>query len=446
MHPKRKQLQACISITAACAIRTYWKSVSTTSIELLEKLISFDTTSAHSNLALIEFVRSYLSDYQVEATLIHDDEGKKANLYARLGPAHEGGFMLSGHTDVVPVAGQQWSSDPFSASTRNGRIHGRGSADMKGFIACALAAVPRWQQQSLQIPLHLAFSYDEEVGCLGAPRLADMIAKAPSRPAMAIIGEPTLMQPVVAHKGKIAVRTEVSGLAGHSAYTSDAVNAVEYAARLVTIINDLHREQARDGLQDAGYRVPHTTLHVGKIQGGTALNIVPADCSFDFEIRHLPETSPEHLLQRIADAAQQLELEMQRGNRDCCIRLETLASYPGLPPRADNPLLLLLQQWLPDCIVPEPDTNAASATSSNQQPGDTAESAEQNLQSELTRVSFGTEAGIFSRTLGIPSVVCGPGSIQQAHKPDEFIAIEQMHQCDQLMQRLGEHCANPQSG
>lgn len=377
--------------------------------ELLGHLIGFDTTSALSNLALIEFVQNYLAAQGVASQLVHDESGKKANLYATIGPQNKAGVMLSGHTDVVPVSGQDWNSDPFVLTEYEGHLYGRGSCDMKGFIASALAIVPRLTQAELHTPVHLALSYDEEVGCLGVRRLIDMMADLPVRPAMAIIGEPTLMNLMIAHKGKRAIRVTVEGINCHSAYPTEGVNAIEYAAELVAEIRRIHAQFKTDGPFDSDYRVPHTTLHVGVFNGGTALNIVPHHCQFDFEIRHLPEDNPEQVIARIqAYADEVLVPEMQVGGQSGvsgAIRFTELSGYPGLFTAPDAEVVGFVRGLLGHEAVPD-------------------------------KVSFGTEGGLFSEKLGIPAVVCGPGSIQQAHKADEYVALEQLAQCDQMMQNL----------
>ncbi len=377
--------------------------------ELLSRLVAFDTTSAVSNLALIEFVQQYLTESGVASQLVHDDSGKKANLYATIGPQDKSGVMLSGHTDVVPVSGQNWSSDPFVLTARDERLYGRGSCDMKGFIASALAVVPRLSQAELHTPIHLAFSYDEEVGCLGVRRLIDMMADLPVRPAMAIIGEPTLMNLMIAHKGKRSIRVTVEGVNCHSAYPTEGVNAIEYAAELVAEIRRIHAQFKVDGPFDDDYRVPHTTLHVGVFNGGTALNIVPHHCQFDFEIRHLPEDNPEQVIARIqAYADEVLVPAMQVAGNSAAsgaIRFTELSGYPGLFTAPDADVVGFVRGLLDHEAVPD-------------------------------KISFGTEGGLFSERLGIPAVVCGPGSIQQAHKADEYVAIDQLAQCDQMMENL----------
>ena len=379
------------------------------SINILRELVGYDTTSYKSNLELITYIESLLSDHDIESRLVHDDSGQKANLYATIGPPDTAGIMLSGHTDVVPVTGQEWTTNPFVLVERERALFGRGSSDMKGFIACALAAIPALRSVQLKTPVHLAFSYDEEIGCIGVRRLIEMLAQQPIKPALAIIGEPTLMKPVTGHKGKLAYRVSVDGKAGHSAYTATAVNAVEYGARMITFIHSLHRQRSEKGPFDSGYQVPHTTLHTGVVNGGTALNIVPAKCEFSFEIRNIPTDDPNPLFSAIEKYADDLCREMQRVDPACNITFREITNYPGLntDPGAD---VTRFVQRLIDHELP------------------------------VEKVSYGTEAGLFDLSLGIPAVVCGPGSIDQAHKSGEFIDLDQVAACDRFMQRLVDFC------
>jgi len=271
-----------------------------TSIEMIRKLVGFDTTSRDSNLALIDFVRGYLAEFGVESELFFDAEKRKANLFATLGPRDRGGVMLSGHTDVVPVDGQDWSSDPFSIVEREGKLYGRGTSDMKSFVAVALALVPDFLARELKTPVHLALSYDEEIGCVGVRGMIAEIARRPVRPKLCIVGEPTLMQPVIAHKGKISVRCAVRGRESHSALTHLGVNAVEAAAEIIAYLKGMARRRRDHGPFDRQFSPPYTTIHTGTVHGGTALNIVPKDCEFVFEFRTLPGDPPEPLLEEVA--------------------------------------------------------------------------------------------------------------------------------------------------
>lgn len=375
-----------------------------TSRTLLERLVEFDTTSRESNLALIDFVWHYLTDLGVNCELIHNAGRSKANLYARLGPAGSGGILLSGHSDVVPVDGQNWSVPPFALSERDGKLYGRGTADMKGFIACMLAAVPHFLAQPLAQPLHLAISYDEEVGCLGVRTLLDVLASRPEKPDLCLIGEPTELQPVLGHKGKLAVRCEVQGAACHSAYAPQGVNAIQYAAKLIHRLTDIGEEFAAPERQDTRFDPPFTTVQTGLIQGGRALNIVPAECTFDFEVRTLPQDDAQQVAEELERYAQrELLPQMRAVNSDTEIRFYPLSSYPGLYTAAQSAAAQLL----------------AHLTGSE----------------AFSTVAFGTEGGLFHQA-GIPSVICGPGSMAQGHKPDEFITIEQLDACDAMLRRL----------
>jgi acetylornithine deacetylase len=377
-------------------------------MSILADLIGFDTTSRNSNLELIRYVEDYLSQHGVQSTLVHDDSGHKANLYATIGPAELGGVMLSGHTDVVPVDGQRWASDPFVLERIDDKVFGRGSADMKGFIACVLEWVPEMVAASLTTPIHIALSYDEEVGCIGVRRLLDLMEKMPVVPSMAIIGEPTNMEIVVAHKGKRGIRVNVRGASAHSAYPTEGVKAIEVVAQLIAHISEVQQDIEKNGPFDPGYRVPHTTLHVGTVRGGTALNIVPNECSFDFEIRHLPEHEIDPLIDTVQRYARDnLEPTMRLKNPDCGIDFTELFGYPALFTAPDAPVVAFVRSLL-EC------------------------------DRAVEQISFGSEAGLFSRRIGIPAVVCGPGSILQAHRPDEYVSIEQLETCRTMLRRLVE--------
>ena len=377
--------------------------------QLLERLIAFDTTSRNSNLELIAWVRDYLSDFGIESLLVHDETGSKANLYATVGPEDRSGVMLSGHTDVVPVDGQDWSTDPFVMTANAGALYGRGTADMKGFIACALARIPQMMEKPLLAPVHLALSYDEEIGCIGVRRLLDVLSDHPVKPAMGIIGEPTMMKVINAHKGKHSWRVSIRGRAAHSAYPVEGVNAVEMAAELIARIRRVYGQIREHGLIDEGYRVPHSTLHIGPIEGGRALNIVPDACEFRFEVRHLPEETADYYIQQItAYVENELLPGMHAVDPDTSIVFETLAAYPGLNTPADAPVVRFVQMLLEDADDPQ-------------------------------KISFGSEAGLFGDQVKIPCVVCGPGSILQAHRPDEYVEQTQLMQCWRFIGRLVAH-------
>ncbi|GGP21601.1 acetylornithine deacetylase [Silvimonas iriomotensis] len=376
------------------------------SLALLHKLVGFDTTSRLSNLALIGFVQDYLAGFGITSQLVEDATGTKANLYATIGPTDRGGIMLAGHTDVVPVDGQHWQSEPFTLDIRDGRAYGRGSADMKGFIAAVLAAVPALAGANLSMPVHIALTYDEEIGCIGVRRLLDVLGGLPVLPVMGIVGEPTTLRVIAAHKGKTAFRVSVRGHEGHSSNPLAGVNAVEYAAELITFIRKLARERQQNGPFDPLYEVPYTTLHVGTVRGGTALNIIPAECVFDFEIRHLPEDPPDALIAAIRQfAAQTLEPAMQAVAADTGISFTERSTYPGLCTPPDAAVVRFVQGLLGDDTAPG-------------------------------KIAFGTEGGLFAERCGIPTVVCGPGDIAQAHQPDEWLALDQLAACDAMLANL----------
>jgi acetylornithine deacetylase len=379
------------------------------SIDMVRRLVAFDTTSRGSNLALIDFVRDHLAGYGIASELVFDESGSKANLYAKLGPPDVGGIMLSGHTDVVPVDGQDWHSDPFRVLARDGRLYGRGTADMKSFLAVILALLPEIVGRPLRIPIHLAFSYDEEVGCRGVRRLIPRIGDRPDRPVLCIVGEPTEMRPVIGHKGKRSFRCHVRGFECHSALAHEGINAVEAAAELVAHLKSMARRKRAEGPFEPDYAPPYTTIHTGLIRGGTALNIVPKECSFDFEFRLLPQDDPEASLRELrAFAEARLLPEMQAVRPETGIRFEEISSFPGLDTAVDAEVTRLV----------------AGLTGMN----------------GTGKVSFGSEAGLF-QAAGIPTVVCGPGSIEEAHKPDEFIALAQIAECERFLRRLFAHAA-----
>lgn len=379
------------------------------SVEMIRRLIGFDTTSRNSNLELIHWIRDYLKDLGVDSELVYNDERTKANLYATLGPTDRPGIALSGHTDVVPIDGQDWSVDPWKVSEADGKLFGRGTCDMKSFVAICLAFAPRFAEARLSEPVHFAFSYDEEVGCVGVRPLLEHLSAKPVRPRMAIIGEPTDMKVVNAHKGKLSHTCRVHGFECHSSLAPSGVNAIEYAARLIGKLIEMAEDKARNGPFNEAYDVPHTTIHTGVIHGGTALNIVPKDCWFDFEFRNLPIDDPQALMKQVTDYAEQVLVpQMQAIRPNTGIDFEFYSAFAGLDTPDDHEVVQL----------------AKSLTGAN----------------STAKVAFGTEAGQFSQS-GIPSVVCGPGSIDQAHKPDEFVSLEQVALCERFMERLIERLA-----
>ena len=382
------------------------------SIELIEKLISFDTTSRESNLEIISFIQDYLNDLGIDSQLVHNEEGTKANLYATVGDANASGVMLSGHTDVVPIDGQEWDTNPFEVTRKGNRLYGRGTSDMKSFVAITLAQLPKFQARGLKTPIHLAFSYDEEVGCIGVRRLIEIIKDMPVKPAMCIVGEPTSMQVITGHKGKRSYRVHVRGLEAHSSLAPHGVNAIEYASRLIAFLSDLAARIADKGPHDELYDVPHTTVHTGTIQGGTQLNIVPKDCVFEYEFRYVDQQDPQALEDKIrAFARDELAPQMHAISSDTGINIELVNDMPGLEMDVDAEVVTFVKAL-----------------------------AERN---DHAKVAFGTEAGLFHQRANIPTVVCGPGSIDQAHKPNEFIEMEQIDACEAFLDRLMDRiCEN----
>jgi acetylornithine deacetylase len=376
---------------------------------MIERLIAFKTVSRDSNLGLIEWVRDYLQGFGAKTRLTHDASGKKANLFATLGDSKKPGLVLSGHTDVVPVDGQNWDTDPFAATERDGRLYARGSADMKGFIGIILAQAPKFiaalNDNRLEAPLHYALSYDEEVGCLGVRGLIADLEEQGIRPAGCVVGEPTSMQPIIAHKGTHRFRCAVHGREAHSSYVTHGVNAIEYAARLVVFIRQLADRLAQLEQRDYGFTVPYSTLSTGLIQGGIAANVVPKDCVFQFDMRTLPQAKPDALYQEIHRYAEVLAAEMRGIDASAGIDLQWVSQTVGLAAAESDAIV----QW-------------AMQLSRNPTVG---------------KVSYGTEAGLFQK-MGVPTVICGPGDIAEAHRPNEFVALDQLAQCETFMDRILE--------
>ena len=380
------------------------KTASAPTLAMIERLVSFDTTSRNSNLELIHDVASYLADHDVRSNLTYDDDGRKANLYATLGPQDKPGIALSGHTDVVPVDGQDWSSDPFALHQAEDRVYGRGTCDMKGFIAVVLALVPRFLERGLETPIHLCFSYDEEVGCRGIGKLLAYLADQPVKPNACIVGEPTEMKVVRGHKGGLGMNCQVRGYECHSSLAPQGVNAVEAAAKVIAKLSEIATDKAQNGPFDYAFDIPHTTVHTGVIQGGTALNIVPRDCGFEFEVRNLPSEDPFDVLKQVQDFVHRdLEPDMKAIDSQTGFTWHERSNYPGMDTPEDAEIIALAKTL-----------TGANATS---------------------KVAFGTEGGFFQQA-GIPAVICGPGSIAQAHKPDEFVSLEQLALCEAFLERL----------
>ena len=375
--------------------------------EWIERLIGMDTVSSKSNLTLIHELKAYLDTHGLVTRLTYNGASTKANLFATIpgtATALRGGIVFSGHTDVVPVEGQNWSSDPFRAEVRDGRIYGRGACDMKGFIGVALAAVPSLIDLKASRPIHFAFSYDEELGCLGAPAMIADIMAAGLNPDACIVGEPTGMQPVAAHKGLRHYRCQVHGRSAHSSRTNEGVNAIEYAASIIVAFKKLVSRAVPRSATHAEFDIPFTTGNVGIIKGGTATNIVAEHCEFDFECRPMPDFNVEALEQELRDyVAVELLPQMQNIDAASAVLIEKLVSVPSLSD-SDNANLI----------------DAAMKSTGAKKPG---------------RVAFATEAGQFS-TAGIPTIVCGPGHIEHAHRADEYVSFEQIAQCETFVAEM----------
>lgn len=378
--------------------------------KLLSDLVGFDTVSDRSNLPLIAHIESYLAAFGVKSERIVDTTGQKASLWVTIGPDDRPGYVLSGHTDVVPVVGQEWSHDPFRLIERDGKLYGRGTTDMKGFVAVCLAMVPEMVEAKLASPIHLAISYDEEIGCVGVRPMLGEVAKKKIKPLGAFIGEPTQMQVIIGHKGKHGVRATFKGLARHSSIAPDGVNAIEYAAELITEIRRRAIKLASEAERNSLYDVPHPTLLTSIVHGGAALNIVPDACIVEFECRGIGITESREVTDAIvAWAKAKLEPAMKARNPECGIAFEEILDYPALDTEADAPIVTL----------------AKSLAGRN----------------DHAKVAFGTEASLFASMTDIPSVVIGPGSIAQAHTPDEFVEMSELEKCAGFVEKLIAHCA-----
>ncbi len=374
------------------------------SIRLLDRLIAFPTVSRDSNLELIHFVREWLEKHGVRCRLVHSEDRGKANLFAAAGPSGVPGVLLSGHTDVVPVDGQDWSTEPFRLTADGDRIFGRGTADMKGFLACAMRAAALAAERELRTPLWLAFSYDEEIGCIGVRRLIDVMVEDGLRPLCCIVGEPTSMKVATGHKGKTALRAVCRGEAAHSAFAPKALNALHLACDFVGLLRDLQRSIEIGGPADPGFGIPCTTVHAAKISGGVAANIVPDKAVVEFEIRNVAADDPAALLAGLRTGAQELERKARQQSSKAEISIQVVNSYPGLDTDPDSGVVAFVKSL-----------TGGNATS---------------------KVAFGTEAGLFSQRIGTPSAICGPGSMEQGHKADEFVSRNQLERCDLMMSAL----------
>jgi acetylornithine deacetylase len=376
-----------------------------TAIDILERLISFASVSARSNLDLIQWIRDYLGGHNIRSDLVPAPDGQpKANLWASIGPDAPGGLVLSGHTDVVPVEGQPWTSDPFTLTRRDGRLYGRGTSDMKGFIALCLALVPEMLARPLKVPIHFAFSYDEELGCLGAPHLIAELGRRFPKPALAIIGEPTLLKLGTRHKGCYSFETEVTGRDGHSSQTHKGANAIVAAAEIVAELARIAEELKHSAFNDANFEPPYPTINIGRIDGGTAVNIIARHCTVHWDFRATPGADPNLVL-------------------------------PKLEMLIDNVILPRLRRVAPEAaIVTRPRAHVPPLAD---EPGGAAETLVKFLTgaNETVGLAFATEAGQFQHA-GLSAIVCGPGSIQQAHQPDEFIERSQMEAGEKFLRAL----------
>jgi acetylornithine deacetylase len=372
--------------------------------EILERLLAFDTVSHKPNLALMDYVTGLLEAAGLAVLRVPDPLGGKANLYASTGPAGVPGVMLSGHTDVVPVEGQDWTVPPFALTEAAGRYYGRGAADMKGFVACAIEAMLLAARRPLKVPLHLALSYDEEIGCLGVRSLIDLLAVAPVKPRFCIVGEPTGMQVATGHKGKVALRATCRGREGHSALAPLALNALHLAGDFLAAVRRVQAEVAATGLRDGDYDVPYSTLHVGKMQGGVQVNIVPNHATLDFEIRSLAGEDVAGLIRRLEGEAEAIVAPLRGEFPEAAIVVERLWDYPGLGTPTDAEVVRFVKGL-----------TGANGT---------------------MKVAFGTEGGLFHQRLGVPTVICGPGSMAQGHKPDEWVSVEQVDRCRGMLAAL----------
>jgi acetylornithine deacetylase len=379
------------------------------SLALLAELVKRPTISADSNLGLVQFVAEFLSQYGISSKLIFTEDGQKANLIAVVGPADRPGVMLSGHTDVVPVRGQPWTGDPFELREQAGLAIGRGVVDMKGFIACALRSAALASQRALAHPIVLALSHDEEIGCVGVRRMIPRLAELPARPFLCVVGEPTDMNVVTAHKGKVMGRIACTGIDGHSSDPDAGVNAIFLASEMVDAARQLQATLQQPERSDPAFTVPHSTLHIGVIRGGAVLNIIPRECLVEFEIRTLPHVDQDALIASLQAAADRIAARYQDDKGPVSISVQVQNAYPALSTSDQDPGVYFVQRLV--------------------------------NRNGTGKVAFGSEAGLFQRELDIPTVVCGPGSVTQAHKPDEHVQIAQLDACDAFLDRLVDRLA-----
>lgn len=374
------------------------------SIQILEKLISFDTVSSNSNLEIISYCEKILKDAGAEITLIKNTEETKANLFATIGPVDQPGIILSGHTDVVPVTNQKWQTNPFKLTEIDNKLYGRGTADMKSFVACALYAASKASSMNLKTPLHFSFSYDEEIGCVGVRSLIEMLKNSPINPLFCIVGEPTSMQVMSGHKGKVNASVLIKGKEAHSALTTKGLNSIYLASEFIQGIQSIQTNLINNSAHDNDFEVPYTTLQVGKIEGGVAVNIVPSSSSLLFEIRSLHSDDPNLILKDIKILSEKIVKSHIDKFPDTEIEIKVTNQYPALNTMKNSDVISFL--------------NGLTGNNS------------------VEKVSFGTEGGLFSNELNIQTAICGPGSMNQGHQPDEYIEKVQIDLCDQMLENL----------
>ena len=377
----------------------------TATLDILDRLIAFPTVSRRSNRDLIAYVTGLLDGAGITWELAESADGSRANLFATVGPTDRGGVALSGHTDVVPAEGQAWTRDPFALTIADGRCYGRGTADMKGYVAASVAAALKAARRELRTPLHLALSYDEEIGCIGVRGLIDRLKGRDPLPAFCLVGEPTGMHIATGHKGKLALRACCQGRAAHSALAPGALNALHLGADFLAVLRREQDRLAETGARDGAYDIPYSTVHAGVMRGGQALNIVPDRCEIDFEIRNLAADDPQAILSRIRAGSEAIVAPLRGRFPEAAIAIDEVNAYPGLDAPDGSAVVDLVRRITGD-------------------------------NGPTCKVAFGTEAGLFHDHLGIPSVVCGPGHMDQGHKPDEYVALSQLEACDAMMDRL----------
>ena len=372
--------------------------------EILRNLVSYPVLPGESNLQIINYIADYLELHGIKAELIYSEDKTRANLFATIGPRIQGGMMLSGHTDVVSVAGQNWTNDPFELLEINNRLYGRGAVDMKGFLACCLACVPQWQQLKMNRPIQLGITYDEESGGFGAKRLAQWLQNSDLKPACSIIGEPTEMTIIAGHKGGFEISTKITGIEAHSCNPEHGVNAVHYAARIINFILDKGEQLKQNSNQDSIFNPPYSSFNIGKIQGGSSVNTIAGHCEFDWELRPLPNDDGEKILAEIDNYCQQhLLVQMRKEFPLANIETDIKIFVPALAINKDSQLIKMIARLTGNDLYDV--------------------------------VAFGTDAGYF-QNIGIDSVVYGPGSINQAHKPDEYIDVEEIEKCLSFLNKL----------